>query len=188
MQKEIKYKIQFYSDWHAGSGLSAGSSHNSVVIKDDNHFPKVPGKTIKGLLKEATNDIGVNKYTDFLFGKGSEQGQKETKAQGCCFFSDACLSTKEQEALLGKTHFLYRTIASTSIDSALGVAEEKSLRKIEVCVPLALEGSILINSSDKEVVANAIADLKNALKAIKSMGLNRNRGLGRCDIKISGDN
>ena len=53
----IKYKIKFYSDWHCGSGLSSGADLDLLVIKDKDGLPFVPGKTIKGLLLEAVEEI-----------------------------------------------------------------------------------------------------------------------------------
>ena len=50
---DIKYKITFYSNWHCGSGLAAGADTDELVIKDRNGLPYVPGRTIKGLLREA---------------------------------------------------------------------------------------------------------------------------------------
>ena len=53
-------------------------------------------------------------------------------------------------------------------------AKDKSLREIEVTKPLTLYGKIE-NIQDK-------TKLDKALKMIKRVGLNRNRGLGRCEI------
>ena len=58
--KKIEYTITFLSDWHAGSGLSSGAEADAVVIKDSNNLPYLPGKTIKGLVKDALLDLGNN--------------------------------------------------------------------------------------------------------------------------------
>ena len=50
---EMKYKVEFYSDWHCGSGLSSGSDIDSLVIKDEDGLPFVPGKTLKGQIGRA---------------------------------------------------------------------------------------------------------------------------------------
>lgn len=47
--KDLNIKIEFFSPWHCGSGLSAGADADSLVIKDTNGLPYIPGKTIKGL-------------------------------------------------------------------------------------------------------------------------------------------
>ena len=52
----LTLKIQFFSPWHCGSGLSAGADTDALVIKNPQGLPFVPGKTIKGLVREALED------------------------------------------------------------------------------------------------------------------------------------
>ena len=54
---DITYTIEFFSYWHCGSGLSAGADVDSLVIKDAKGMPFVPGKTIKGLIREAAETL-----------------------------------------------------------------------------------------------------------------------------------
>jgi len=53
----IHYKIEFFTDWHCGSGLSSGADLDLLVIKDKDKLPFIPGKTIKGLVREAVEEI-----------------------------------------------------------------------------------------------------------------------------------
>jgi hypothetical protein len=69
-------------------------------------------------------------------------------------------------------------IASTKIGDD-GIAVDDTLREIEVVIPLSLYGEILDIPSSEDY-----ARLTQALKMIKRMGLNRNRGLGRCEFFI----
>ncbi|MCH7411420.1 RAMP superfamily CRISPR-associated protein [Belliella sp. DSM 111904] len=184
-QEKINYTIHFYTDWHAGSGLSAGAEADAVVIKDADGFPYIPGKTLKGLFVNAFKDFQLLKEKDFsddthkaLFG----DFDKETgvTSPGSLFFSNASLPQEEKIAI-GSDHaeFLYRTVASTAIDSSKGVAKNTSLRTTEVCIPLVLEAYIQgAKASEKGV-------LVQLAKYIRSLGANRNRGLGRCSIKLS---
>ena len=57
MNMNIRYKIEFHTDWHCGSGLAAGADVDALVVKDQSGLPFVPGKTIKGLLREAVEEI-----------------------------------------------------------------------------------------------------------------------------------
>ena len=66
---------------------------------------------------------------------------------------------------------------STKIDEN-GIAEEHSLRKIEVTVPLILFAEI------SDLPAEYSPQMEKCLKFIKRLGTNRNRGLGRCNISI----
>ena len=60
------------------------------------------------------------------------------------------------------------------------MAETGSLREIEVVIPLTLYGSIDgIPETFKE-------EMRRLLKNIKRMGLNRTRGLGRCEVQVIG--
>ena len=54
---DITYTIELFSYWHCGSGLSAGADVDSLVIKDAKGMPFVPGKTIKGLIREAAETL-----------------------------------------------------------------------------------------------------------------------------------
>ena len=94
---QIKYKITFLSDWHAGSGLSSGADADEVVIKDDNNLPYLPGKTIKGLLKDVFNDFAEAQpellQKDFIRNNFGEYIDTEKKSQmGGLFFSNAELN------------------------------------------------------------------------------------------------
>lgn len=182
---DIHYTIQFHSDWHCGSGLSAGADVDALVIKDiDTMLPFVPGKTIKGLVREAIDDIAtfrneqIGDTIDKAFGSFVDMDNKQ---KGYLFFKDATLPLPIQQQLTqnNASRFMYRSISSTRIDDN-GIAADHSLRKIEVAIPCELEGEIL--GIENEEMANRI---KMALQYIKRLGQGRNRGLGRCTITIN---
>jgi CRISPR/Cas system CSM-associated protein Csm3 (group 7 of RAMP superfamily) len=197
--KTIKYKITFLSDWHAGSGLGSGANADAVVIKDKHNLPYLPGKTIKGLLKDALHDImdvqpdSIKKeMVDKLFGceikKKKEENIEEVEdfktkstVQGQLFFSNAeIVDIEKMEISEEMIPFLYRNLASTTIGEN-GVAKEGSLRSMEVCVPLELNGQI-VHTEDFKPEERAL--LEKAIKWTRGLGSNRNRGLGRCQIQI----
>lgn len=159
----LKYKIKFYDYWHLSSGLSAGAKLDSTVVKDKNDLPYAPGKTIKGLLREVLEN--QNYDINFLH---------------YYYFSNAVLDKTNQNEILSNNlqSHLYDIIASTKIDKN-GVAKDNTLREIEVVVPLELYGEILDISLDDEY-----KKIAEHLKNIKRMGLNRNRGLGRCEFLV----
>jgi CRISPR/Cas system CSM-associated protein Csm3 (group 7 of RAMP superfamily) len=168
----VRYTITFLDYWHLSSGLSAGARLDSSVVKDNDGIAYVPGKTIKGLLREMAELI------DSEFASKSF-GEEETQ-QGVCFFSNASLdeSTKKEIIENNLQSHLYDELTSTSI-SDNGIVKKGSLREIEVVVPLTLYGSIE-HCEDKEKMIKA-------MKMVKRMGLNRNRGLGRCRFDVIGD-
>jgi CRISPR/Cas system CSM-associated protein Csm3 (group 7 of RAMP superfamily) len=180
--KTINYTITFLSDWHTGSGLSSGANADAIVIKDKNNLPYIPGKTIKGLLKDALLDIydvqpsKLNKSLfDTLF--GSFEGKVSNASS--LFFSNVELVEKD-EISTELSDFLYRNVASTTINEN-GVAKDGSLRTMEVTIPITLEGYI---GKETELSAEEIDLLELAMKWTRSLGSNRNRGLGRCLIEL----
>lgn len=177
---KITYKIEFHTDWHCGSGLAAGADVDALVVKDENGMPFVPGKTIKGLVREAVSEIrsfkGATEDEKFVEAFGFFD-DKDKKEKGCLFFTNAELKKEEYDAITSNNavRFMYRDIASTAIGEN-GIAKKHSLRKMEVVVPCSLYGEI------HDVPEEMKKEIKEGLKFIKRMGQNRNRGLGRCTI------
>lgn len=177
----IKYEIEFFSNWHCGSGLAAGADVDALVIKDKNGLPYIPGRTLKGLLRDAATILSTDQNViNNLFGVSGDMDNHKT---GCAFFENATLPSEEYNFILKEelTKYLYQTFASTSIDED-GIAEDKTLRKIETVVPCKLEGNIY-NVPEVDVQM-----LKDAMNYIKRLGTGRNRGYGRCKITIKKPN
>jgi len=191
----IRYTITFFSEWHTGSGLTSGSDLDALVIKDKNDLPYIPGRTLKGLLKEAALEIeGLSKKeNDFIkdvFGisSGKQEGKTEVNdaeqhgvtQKGECFFSNAKLSDKLYKASVENdlAPFYYRAISSTAINGKSGVARKHSLRRMQTTIPCVLEAEIM-NVDDIY-----IDQIEACFKWVKRLGQNRNRGLGRCRFEM----
>jgi len=183
--KEFKYTLHFLSDWSCGSGLDAGVESDVIPIKDVRGLPFVPGKTIKGVLREATeeiNEVRGNQYTsriETLFGKGAD-ARDEGAQQGGAFFSDVVLpQTVAEEIYSNKLQGqLFRRISFTAIQPD-GIAKPHTLRTFEFCMPLTLEGHILLYCDSAEVEDL----LRQAFKWVRYIGIGKNRGFGRCVIR-----
>lgn len=181
----IKYSIHFYSPWHCSSGLSAGADVDALVVKDKQDLPYIPGKTLKGLIKEAVEDYAslskslTEESLNKAFGLPANAEGAKDKLSGSAFFTDAKLDKKEAEAIVGNRaqRYIYNKVTSTSIDEK-GVAVEHSLRSIETVVPCTLYAEIFDLPDD---VAGII---EKSFGFIHHIGLNRSRGLGRCDFVI----
>ncbi|MEO1257795.1 MAG: RAMP superfamily CRISPR-associated protein [Bacteroidota bacterium] len=185
----IVYQVNLTSWWHTSSGLSSGTDANLVVIKNLERLPFIPGKTLKGLLREAASKINrlqpnmvTEEFITDVFGIGEDHG-KAVLAESICFFGNAYLSQRLSENIIKESQqdLLYSNLASTEINSA-GVAVDKSLRTIEVTIPLTLYANIeaFPNKEEKKY----LQQLKYCMQWIKRLGLNRTRGLGRCEFKI----
>ncbi len=178
---DITYKIEFYTDWHCGSGLAAGADVDALVVKDKNNMPFVPGKTLKGLVREAVEELrglqGKEADKSFVDIFGYFEKDKEEMGKGSMFFTNAELNNDEYDTIVSNnaSRFMYRNIASTAINND-GIAKEHSLRKMEVVVPCTLYGKI------HDVPEGMADEIIKSLGFIKRLGQNRNRGLGRCTI------
>jgi CRISPR/Cas system CSM-associated protein Csm3 (group 7 of RAMP superfamily) len=186
---KLKYKVKFLDYWHLSSGLSAGAKLDSTVVKDNDGLPYLSGKTLKGLVREMAEIIKLEEekknFIKKCFGdEGIEMGE--------CYFSNAKLPKGIADEILENNleDKLYDVIASTKIGKEdkfkdgkqiekKDIAVDNSLREIEVVVPITLEGCI------DNVLSVYKDEMIQALKMIKRMGLNRNRGLGRCEITIT---
>ena len=183
--KKINYEIIFHSDWHCGSGLAAGADVDALVIKDKDGLPFVPGKTIKGLLREAIDLITISQKSaliDLAFGIKNDD---DRGIIGGLYFSNAIMQEYERISIVANkvTDFLYRSVSSTAIDD-FGIAKDHSLRKVQVTIPCVLVGEILIMSDDLAIQEEELISLiDKAFGYIKRLGVGRNRGLGRCTIK-----
>lgn len=169
----MRYRITFFDYWHLGSGLSGGARHDASVTRDADGLPCVPGKTLKGVLREAAQRID-SAFVAKCF--GSEVGATELR-EGACYFSNATLSEVTRQAIIAEelAEGLYTQIASTAIGDD-GLAVDHSLREIEVVVPLTLYGEILHCNNETA--------LRKAMALVKRMGMGRHRGLGRCEITV----
>lgn len=190
---DIIYKVEFFTDWHCGSGLSAGAYVDALVVKDSDGLPYLPGKTVKGLLREAAEDIAAlrsgdndelreSRIAEIRKAFGHFDGNDDSghgALRGTAYFTNAVIPSIERQAITADAlqPYIYRTVSSTAIGDD-GIAVDKSLRRMEVTAPCALEGKIL-NLPDGEDFREIITD---AMRYLKRLGQNRNRGLGRCSF------
>ena len=196
----MKYQIKFHTYWHCGSGLAAGADVDALVVKDKDNLPFIPGKTIKGLIREAVEEISgycsakamTEDEINTIFGKRltksvSKNGESRINLDcASAFFSNAELPKEVKDDVRNYivddkkvlSDFFYRSVASTAIDGKTGIAQKHSLRKMQVVIPCTLEGEI---SGISDAQAGKIAEM---LGFIKCLGQGRTKGLGRCTISI----
>ncbi len=169
----MRYTVTFYDFWHLSSGVSAGAQMDSLVVKDVHGLPYIPGKTIKGLLRENVALLDASKVDEIF---GSEGSSMASSYFSNATLDDATVAYLHKNPIL-KRH-LFDKVTSTKIGKD-GIADDQTLREIEVVIPLTLSGTIV--SQERELIAQAAL-------MIKQMGLNRHRGLGRCKVEVSDDN
>jgi CRISPR/Cas system CSM-associated protein Csm3 (group 7 of RAMP superfamily) len=202
----MKYQLtaEFQTYWHIGTGRGSGQHLDALVEKDAQGLPYIPGKTIKGLFRDALYKLDnwqATKNTDLLFGLRTDSNEKDrTETQpGLLRFSNvqlveqAYLSQPENSQLIPH---LFQTLASTAIDEKTGSAKDKSLRMTEVVIPAQLHGEITLlppieDSKFAEQQTQLLAQpdkiqqlLAQAASLITHIGANKNRGMGRVRLEV----
>ncbi|HRG22497.1 MAG TPA: RAMP superfamily CRISPR-associated protein [Saprospiraceae bacterium] len=197
--KIINYTITFLEYWQVSSGLGIGSAADSECLKDRYGLPYIPGKTLKGLWRDAFLFSGQEKNIAQYFGKDAEEIVKNDKKSenqkdpiialqnknsepGRARWSNATLSSALIHELKDKNELkaqFYTSVTSTAINEN-GIAKAKSLRTAQVCLPITLLGEIVLPDGKD----NAADLFIKAAPWLRRMGMGRNRGFGRCIVKI----
>jgi len=183
--------------WHSGTGHGLGAAVDAATYRDADDLPALPGRHIKGLLRDALEQAqawGWEGHADgsllrALFGHRTEQvGAGEIPASGLLRVSDARLPAQlcawlRQDAQRAPRAALFRVLQSTAVDEHSASARDHSLRGIEVVVPLDLQadieplpGATLPSGWDERVRA--------VLPLIPAVGAHRTRGLGRALLEL----
>lgn len=193
----LRLNFALESYWQAGSGRGGGAVLDSLAHKDAEDLPYLPGRTVKGLLRDAIYRLetwghGPPGLTVRLFGEiGVHEGVTRLETQGGSLaVSDARLPEAERNWLASKGNAqlrqaLFRHISSTAVDSGTGTARKGSLRSIEVAVPVTLEAQVEVIKPDLLEAEPAWQEyLELALPLIHAVGTSRSRGLGRVKVSV----
>ncbi|MBN1297678.1 hypothetical protein JXA80_12935 [bacterium] len=180
-----KLTIDILSYWHISSGHGRGGDVDALVLKDTDGLPYLPGRTLKGLIREAVQLCVDNGHLDATTVATWFGSQGDGNESGRLVFDNAGLPSAEKTVLKATSAAelidgLYETVAATRIDSDTGTAAKTSLRSMEVTVPMTLE-SIIYGPSDPD---DWIDVLNMAVPLVRALGVNRHRGLGRCRMQL----
>lgn len=183
----VRLKFEFLSPWLMGSGFGEGANLDAVAVKSPNGLPYIPGKSVKGLLREAM--LSAEEFGHIpadtvvrLFGSRDENLSRYETSEGALRFSSATLEPGMEE-WAGKNpqavSQLYASLAATRID-ANGLAHDKTLRKIEAALPVSLTAEVTGPDDDTSWQDH----LRLALPLLRQAGSHRHRGLGRVLVQI----
>lgn len=199
-------KLDLASYWHIGSGRGAGALADAIVLRGPDNLPLVPGRTLKGLLRDAmltlveADVVPMERLVRWFgsplpghdqdeasdgdaWGRKLEQGRFSTEA-GALWIGSAQLPPawrawgRAQGAEDPTVGALFTYLASTAIDER-GVAKEGTLRVAEVAVPMPLAAEIR-GPAD----GTWIADIEACLPLVRAVGSRRNRGFGRVSLSL----
>lgn len=194
--------LRFDSDWHVGSGAGIPGNVDRQVLRDEEGFPYVPGKTLTGILRDAAEWIADvrdtaekgNKWKNALIGLFGEQPESYGGTRGG-FASGAALGIGSATLSRALRNYvqelreasgpdlrpaLFTVRPGVKIDRATGRALEDHLystERVRGCTLYApvkyLRGPL---SGDEEKL------LEDAVKAVRRLGGKRRRGGGRCRL------
>jgi hypothetical protein len=199
----MNLEFQLHSFWHAGTGRGDGPGADAIIHRSPSGLPFLPGRTVKGLLRDASKlgellkllpegsamlwfgtDIPRDEKASIKESDGSvelERARFNTEP-GCLRAGSATLGSAWEQwaaAALKDRELLAMEFASTKIEDS-GIALDKSLRSIEIAVPMTLKAEI---SALKSLPAGWEDQLEKVLPYIRSLGSHRNRGLGRVSVR-----
>lgn len=182
--------FSFLSPWQMGSGFGEGAHLDALPVKSPSGLPYLPGRSVKGLFREAVQlaeecgelppDTTIN-----LFGSRDSALSRYESTPGCLQFSNATLGDAMELWAADQRNSqavreLYMPLASTAIDTN-GLANDKTLRKIEVALPVTLTAAV---SSCGEGTDD-LALLQKVAPLIRQAGSDRHRGLGRVQVTVT---
>ena len=177
--------INILEAWSAGSGKAEGAFLDAVPALDADGLPYLPGRTLRGLLREAIlrlDEAGGCRagLASTLFGSRSSGQDRYTTSPGLLRVDSARLPVAVRSHLQQHTKLkagLFHDVFQTAIDDITGVARSRSLRSARLAVPMTLWANIV---ALKPVTAEQWAALEASLAWLDGVGNGRTRGLGRC--------
>lgn len=195
---QVILTIDFKAPWRCGVGR--GDFYiDAFVARDVYGLPVVPGRTIKGVLRDALVEavadgtVSNDAVTRWFGSRGASAEERAYKTDpGELAFDDARIDAETRAWFAVDPHgterrdaraLLFEDVESTAI-AELGAARTGTLRRLEVAVPLTLSAAI-----DGPAIASGDGDwravLALALPYVVGFGAGRTRGFGRCALSLS---
>lgn len=200
---QVKFNI--HSFWRAGTGHGGGALLDELVYKEMYGLPCLPGRTVKGLLRDAAfraeqwGHIPEGSTVCWFGSNALEPGETEIRFKtepGALGVSSAILDQELRDyfiSLLKDKHRksigkdlcqgFFHQIHATAIEHNTGSAKYQSLRGMEVTIPLELTAKLHIVSSEK-LTTDWDKELAKCLPLIRAIGTSRSRGLGRVTVEL----
>lgn len=199
MRKKANVKITLKSDLCVSSGYAFAGVIDTDVCMDSYGFPYIPARRLKGIMREAAEMIGV-KDIESIFGKGgsgfNEYGSSLRLSDAVIQEMEAVKEEIERTKVNGKSILsaqgileLFSVIKAQTAINENGVADEQTLRYLRVVnqyMPKVIdaEQKEIVFEAELEYDADCEAILKSVIRAVRHIGMDRNRGLGnvRCEL------
>lgn len=176
------------SEWLVSGGESTLGTADMAPMRDAEGLPFVPGRTIRGLLREAMSIVDdcsevQSKCTTRLFGTRKQDGDTGEARDGTVRIGDALLPQEIADELskhaAAGARDLVLSIRRTALDGEHRSAKRGSLREMEVVMGgLQLAAEIRCEREDD------LRRLAFAAGFVRNFGHSRSRGLGRCRMEL----
>lgn len=209
MTNDVSLSLALASFWQAGTGRGEGSGADELICRTSGGLPYLPGRTLCGLLREAmelAEAIGQIETgrTDTILGRRTSDSPEAPGKQGLGRFEpgrDGFLSVTSAFLAKGGIHGaegraweewakapenasavaqLSQRISSTALDGR-GLARHRSLRTMEVAVPMTLYATLSAPTSAGDEWES---DVEKAIPLLRAVGSRRSRGFGRCRVTL----
>ena len=186
--------ITFLSDWHISSGIGDGFLVDAVLNRDSDGFPFIPGRSLRGALRHGAHMLGVCREDLRQAETFFWEAPKKFNRLGLLRVSSAHFAAdlKQQLTGHGNKKQLIGDLAVLRSGTALteeGVSKKGSLHTIECGLQgLELYATLAVDSSSEITDAWLESYFKAVCAMVKSLGADRSRGLGRCQITFLNDN
>lgn len=182
----VRLVVDILDYWLPGTGQAAGTHFDETADRECG-LPYLGGKHLKGLLRHAVQCAEH-------WGQAPEGsaircfGQREAGEPAWLRVDNARLPDAVRRQCLADPTMTYaaaffREISSTAMTES-GTAKPRSLRNIEVIVPLRLEALITCVAPTADTEWQRI--LARSAPLIRAVGKGRSRGLGRAELSIQG--
>jgi RAMP superfamily len=196
-------RVDLLDTWHVGTGRGAGAYLDAVVDLDADGLPWIPGRTLRGLLRDAAECLQAWGHVDRLaaakvedlFGglvaqTAAPSAGRTRSVEGRLAVSSARLPQGLRTVLLEGEPAVRDALRvpsfQTAIDTRTGCALAQSLRGIELAVPMTLEGAVEVWGTAPEEVDAAWRLLDAALPLVQAVGAYKSRGHGRARLRFVG--
>ena len=194
-RKKAVLKIILKSDLCVASGYAFMGSIDSDVCYNENGIPYIPGRRLKGCLRDAGELIGISNI-ETIFGAGGDNKIRgvwidNAYPEGFEQLNFELTEVKLTDSPYAKyltqqkvLEYYTRIVSNTQIEEETGTAKKNSLRYTRVVnqflpqkeEPMCFFAKIEFDC-DKE-------QLENTVKALRHIGLNRNRGFGNIECQF----
>ncbi len=205
----IKYSIKFLSEYHIGDGFSFPGVVDNTIIKDGGGRLIMPGHTIKGITRDALENLLSYYKISFCNGTLKNGGKVcGVNLDGKCFicqifgspfsegnfyFTPAVYEERYRDGivreavkdLLQKSQF--RISSHNKIDRETGRATEKHLFTYQLGSSTEVfygEITDIAHSSDELETEKCEVLLITTLRLVRRIGGRRRKGWGKCIIEI----